>query len=61
MVNRVLLDYLYCIENGIEYNGKRSYKNWDDNKLLLPIKSSECQIIADVMEDSHGLCAAINL
>ena len=58
MVNRVLLDYLHCIENGIEYNGERSYKNWNDDKLLLPLKSSECQIIADVMEDGHGLRAA---
>ena len=58
MVERVLLDFCYCIKNGIEYKGEREYNRWDDQKLLLSSKSLESKIIADIMEDGHSLRAA---
>ena len=58
MVKRVLRDFCYCVKNGIEYKGKGEYKQWDDETLLLSSKSLESKIIADIMEDCHGLRAA---
>ena len=55
MVKRVLFDFCYCVENGIEYRGEREFNRWDDNKLLLSTKSLESKIIADIMEDRHGV------
>ena len=55
MVKRVLFDFCYCVENGIEYRGEREVNRWDDNKLLLSTKSLESKIIADIMEDRHGV------
>ena len=58
MVERVLRDFCYCVKKGIEYKGERECYQWDDDKLLLSSKSVERKIIADIMEDSHGLRAA---
>ena len=57
MVEQVLLNFLYCINNGIEYKGDREYNKWNDEKLPIALNSLECKIIADLMEDGHGLRA----
>ena len=57
MVERVLLDFYYCVKNGIEYKGGRECNQWGDEKLLLSSKSLESKIIADITEDGHGLRA----
>ena len=46
------------MNNGIEYNGDGEYNKWNDEKMLIPLNSLECKIIADIMEDDHGLRAA---
>ena len=38
-----------------KYNTLENEKKMDDDKLLLSIKSAECQIVANVMEDGQGL------
>ena len=58
LIDKVLNDFLHCVENGVEYDGNRQYKEWRDDKHLLPLDSNECKLIADVMEDGHGLRAA---
>ena len=58
MVKCVLLDFCYFVRNGIEYIGDRECNQWDDKKLLLSTKSLESKVIADIMEDGHGLRAA---
>ena len=39
MVVRILLDFCYCVKNGIEYKGERECNQWDDDKSLLSSKS----------------------
>ena len=34
MVERFILDFCYCVKNGIEYKGVRKYNQWDHQKLL---------------------------
>ena len=58
LIDKVLNDFLHCVENGVEYDGNRQYNEWRDDKHLLPLNSNECKLIADVMEDGHGLRAA---
>ena len=55
MVECILLDFCSCIKHGIEYKGDREFNQWDDEKLLLSTKSLESKMIADIMEEGHGL------
>ena len=55
MVLSVLREFLHSKLCKTQYIGERKKKELDDDKLLLSMKSTECQIIANVMEDGHGL------
>ena len=61
LIKNVLENFTKCLENGMEYDGKRTYSAWNDSKHLLPCNSYECKIIADTMDDGHGLRAATQL
>ena len=61
LIEKVLLDVNKCLSLGIEYDGKRVYSSWQDEKHILPINSHESSIIADSMEDGHGLRAACQI
>ena len=41
MVEQVLLNFLYCINNGIEYKGDREYNKWNDEKFPIALNSLE--------------------
>ena len=57
MVLNVLKEFLHCKLSKIQYTGEQK-KELDDDKIFLSIKSAECKIIANVMEDGHGLINA---
>jgi len=37
LIDKVLNDFLHCVENGVEYDGNRQYNEWRDDKHLLPV------------------------
>ena len=47
LIDKVLNDFLHCVENGVEYDGNRQYNEWRDDKHLLPLNSNECKLIAE--------------
>lgn len=58
MVEKVLDTFLESSKSGVNYNGNKKYNKWSDCKHLLSLTSNECKIIADIIEDGHGLRAA---
>ena len=56
-IEHILNTFLYFKSIGIEYTGERVDKKWGDNKHLLSLKSSECKIIAHLMENGYWLRA----
>ena len=61
MIENILNTFLYFKSIGIQYTGNRVDKKWGGNKHLLSLKSSECKIIAHLMENGYGLRAVHQL
>ena len=61
MIENILNIFLYFKSIEIEYTGNRVDKIWGDNEHLLSLKSLECKIITNLMENGHVLRAVHQL